>query len=305
MSIWRVHLKPDSEGKDYRELLEFCKNNEIIGVGWSAVECCVDDYDTLKSEVYRLFPDGAQAALQAVNSMRSLQTGDLIWTRVGGEAFEYYLCRVGNRLWKDREITDIHKRYDICNYVSAKWIRIGKEENVPGKIVNSFCARRTIQRVYDVDDISKVIWNRYSEEDEPKYNNLPVLTKESFWEMIGSEDLECLVFLYLQKIGYYIYSSTLKISTPKFEAVLIHSEKHHLAYPQVKRESPLLVEDYIACLNNEKERIYLFTTSENYGTASHPQIMCIKKNELIEFIKANQEILPPTILFWWQLIVTN
>ena len=67
-----------------------------------------------------------------------MKKGDLVWTRVGKQADEYYLCRVGDRLWKDRVVTDECRKYDIGNFVSAKWIRIGMSENVPGKVVNSF-----------------------------------------------------------------------------------------------------------------------------------------------------------------------
>ena len=304
MATWRVQLKPDSaKGISYKDLLEFCKSNQIIGVGWYLVEGHTDDYDTLRNEVYSIeaYKGGESSALRAVNAIREMKPGDLVWTRVGGDASEYYLCRVGDLLWKDRVVTDVHRRYDIGNFVSAKWIKIGKEEKVPGKVVNSFCASRSAQHVYEVDEISKMIWNTYSDEDDEKYE-LPRMDRSLFWNMIGSEELECLVFLYLQSIGYFIYSSTLKLSTAKFEAVLTHKDGSHLAYPQVKRNVSLHVEDYISSLTSEDDKIYLFTTSEDYGYISHPQITCITKQELEHFMISNPNILPNTITYWLGMI---
>lgn len=304
MATWRVQLKPDrEEGISYRDLLEFCKSNEIIGVGWYLVEGTVDDYEELKKEVYSIeaYKGGESRALMATNAIREMKPGDLVWTRVGGDASEYYLCRVGESLWKDRVVTDEHRRHDIGNFVSAKWVKIGKEENVPGKVVNSFCASRAVQHVYEVDEISKVIWNKYSDEQADKYE-VNRLDNNMFWNMIGSEELECLVFLYLQNKGYYIYSSTLKLSTAKFEAVLTHQDGTHLAYPQVKRNVALHVEEYMSSLSNGEDQIYLFTTSEDYGVFDHPQINCISKNELEEFMLTNMKILPPTILNWLDLV---
>jgi len=303
MATWRVQLKPDSaKGISYKELLEFCKNNQIIGVGWYLVEGHTDDYETLRNEIYAIetYKGGESSALRAVNAVREMKTGDLVWTRVGGDASEYYLCRVGETLWKDRVVTDVHRKYDIGNFVSAKWVKIGKEEKVPGKVVNSFCASRSAQHVYGVEEISKMIWNTFSEPQDEKYE-LPQLDKNAFWNMIGSEELECLVFLYLQSKGYYIFSSTLKLSTAKFEAVLTYKDGSHLAYPQVKRNVPLHVEDYLSALTNE-DKVFLFTTSEDYGQCFHPLITCISKQELECFMKNNAKLLPDTITYWLSML---
>lgn len=304
MTVWRVQLKSDREsGISYRDLLDFCKTEQIIGVGWCAITERSDDYTALRDAIYSIeeYRGGETAALRATNAIRSMRPGDLVWTRLGGDASEYYLCQVGTRLWKDRIVTDRHLRYDIGNFVSARWITIGKEECVPGKVVNSFYSGSSVQRVSQVELISQAIWNLYSGTPEDRYE-LPPLGKSEFWNMISSEELECLVLLYLQSRGYYIYSSTLKLSTAKFEAVLTASDGTHLAYPQVKRNVPLLAEDYIDALDNSNDRIFLFTTSEEYGSIQHPQIMCITKKELEEFMNRHEALLPRTILSWRSLL---
>lgn len=63
--------------------------------------------------------------------------------------------------------------------------------------------------------------------------------------MIGNEELECVVLLYLQSLGYYIYSSTLKSDTKTYETVMIKNDGSHLCYPQIKQGLQLLPHKYV------------------------------------------------------------
>lgn len=303
MNIWRVHLKPAlRDGRSYREILEFCYRNNIIGVGWSNLKTTTMDNNELKNEIEKYYPGGGKdEAFRAINTIRKMKPGDLVWTRIGGDASEYYLCQVGNILWKDREVTEEHQEHDIGNFVSAKWIYIGTEDKVPGKVINSLAISRTAQSVSRVGLISKYIWNMNTQESKDRYDDVE-LSKEKFWEMISSEDLESLVLLYLQSKGYYVYSTTLKRSSPKFEAIMISSDGSHKCFPQVKKEVPLLPLAYSTVLKNNKDKVYLFTTSENYGYENHPQVICLKKIELEHFINGNMHILPQTTLYWINMV---
>jgi hypothetical protein len=156
-----------------------------------------------------------------------------------------------------------------------------------------------VQRVSDVTEISKAIWNRGNVGQ--KYEMVPLETS-SFWNLIDSEALECLVLLYLQSKGYYMYSSTLKLSTARYEAVLVSKDGSHRAYPQVKRETALPVSEYIADVNDSADRIFLFTTSENYGEDKHPQVECLTKTELEDFIRQSRALLPHSIAYWIDFI---
>lgn len=169
MAIWRVQLKTEPKGNiGYSDVLEFCKSEHIIGVGWPLIRSTADDHK-LKEEINSSNYESKKSAYQAINAIRQMKTGDLIWTRLGGNASIYYLCRVGNTLWKDRVVTSRHEKHDIGNFVSADWVKIGTEDRVPGKVVNSLCVSRTAQSVNGVDEISKLIWNIYSDNSKPKY----------------------------------------------------------------------------------------------------------------------------------------
>ena len=301
MTIWRVHLKTEPiKELNYADVLDFCKNNNIIGVGWSMIKGHTDEYAALHNEIELAFPGETKyitKTFKAINAIRLMQPGDLVWTRIGGDASQYYLCQVDNLLWKDRNVTDEHKNHDIGNFVSAKWVHVGTEDCVPGKVVNSFSVSRTAQRISDVEAITKHIWNSFSDNQQNRYEESK-LTKIDFWNMIGSEELECLVLLYIQSKGYMIYSSTLKKSSAKFEVIMIANDGSHRCFPQVKRGTPLPTQEYIKVLGNSEDKIFLFSTSENYGTQTHPQIICLTKNELELFIDNNSIILPASIQYW-------
>ena len=69
---------------------------------------------------------------------------DFIWTRNGSI---YYLGKVeGNWFYtNDLNSTEL----DIPNQIFCKWTAIGNEEKVPGKIVASFRAPKSFQKIKD------------------------------------------------------------------------------------------------------------------------------------------------------------
>ena len=222
-----------------------------------------------------------------------MKEGDLVWTRLGEDASDYYLCRVESKTWKECVISETdQKKYDIGNAVKCKWIRVGKQDTVPGKVVNSFMPAAAVQRVNNVTNISTTIWNELSPSDYPKYPTIK-LTMDDFWQMIESEELECLILLYLQTLGYYIYSTTTKISNPKYEAVMIYKDGSHLAFPQVKRNEYLDPEKYSEGIRTT-DRVFLFSSSESYGNAVE-NVTCITKKEIENFIFNNKLLLTDTL----------
>lgn len=301
MSVFRIHLKPDCDDK-YAELIEFCRSEGIIGIGWKDVTCTVDSIDVLKAECHRLTQPGAVYAgakglYKAMNAMRQIKIGDYIWTREGGNISHYYLCKVKSR-WIDRIAADKYNDFDVANYVGCDWIDIGTEDNVPGHVVNSFIPSATAQHVYNVDKITSIIWHTKCNED----NQLDdwCVSKDELWNMLNPEDLECLVILYLQSKGYYLYSSSVKPSTKTFEGVLVYKDGSHKCYPQVKQNEKLEPSAYAGGIS-EKDRVVLFSSSENYGSP-HSQVICLSRNELYGFMIEHKNVLPGNILYWLRIV---
>ncbi len=283
--------------------MEFCKSENIIGIGWSGVKSKVDDWNTLYNTVQEVYKDWPKnditSTFQNINAIREMRKGDLIWTRIGGKGSEYYLCKVGEKTWKDRIIEPKHIDHDICQFVSANWVYIGKEDKVPGKVINSFSTGKTAQRVRDIEVVSKYIWDLNCNDASLKYNDYSTEknNNELFWNCIESEDLESLVLMYIQFLGYYIVSTTLKKSSPTTECIMISRDGKTKCYQQVKRNTELKIEDYEPFVK-ENEIMYLFTTSEEYGQAINSKIKPIYKTDLEKFIRNNNELISENVQYW-------
>lgn len=303
MEVFRIQLKTSpKEGISYEDVLEFCKEKGIIGVGWSKLKTREDDDSVIRNELYDNYDEkSAKSGYKSIKAIRKLKEGDLIWTRLGGDGSEYYLCRVGKKLWKDSIASQDHIDHDICQFVTVSWLYIGKEDKVPGKVINSFIPASPAQRITGMSEVSKYIWDLNCPDESLKYNDYGDL---DFWSCIDSEDLECLILLYLQYKGYYIISSTLKKSTAKIEAAMISHDGKRKCYQQVKRITPLKVEEYASYVN-EDEEMYLFTTSEDYGNSHCDRIHCITKKEVEQFIKEHPELIPAGVKYWIDLTNSN
>lgn len=297
MSVYRIHLKPGADAT-YSEVLEFCKDKRIIGVGWANVACKVDDYDTLRQECKRAYPED-KGVFKSVNCIRGIQPSDLIWTREGDTVSKYYLCRATAPRWKDRIITADHLKYDITNYVGCEWIEVGTEDQVPGRVINSFRARLSAQHMYGVDSVSAIIWNKLATDEQGKCPIAPI-DFDQFWNLIGPEELECLVMLYLQTRGYYVYSTTVKKDTKTYEGIMISKDGKHKCFPQVKQNCYLDPKEYAKGISTQ-DRVVLFSSTEAYGE-EHPQVECLKRHELFTFIKNNYDILPDPIKYWLDFV---
>lgn len=289
--VWRLNVKTSPcDGISRKDVFEFCQKNSILGIGWGGVET-TDDYWELKNEVVKVYP-GDKGALKGINAIKQMEVNDLIYTRFEAK---YYICQV-KRKWVDRAPIEGSDCYDIYNYVHVDWAELGTEANVPGKVINSFGPSATVQRVSCVEPISKLLWNDFTQ-SEFKYPTTPI-TIDDFWQSLSSEDLECLVLLYLQSKGYYIYSTTLKRSTAKIECEMVKSDGSHRCFPQVKREVTLQGQNYEDLLEHQDDKVYLFTTSQNYEKSNNSQIEYLRKDELEGFIRKNKKLLPAPVLNW-------
>ena len=300
-TIWRLHLK--TKGKafsshqnnttyDYFKLYQFCRENGIIGLGWSAFSKRIEKKDELQKIVKE------PKAFKAINAIRQIKIGDLIWTRSSKQV--YYLCKV-TKPWKETQPNANHMEYDIANYVNVDWLEIGTEDKVPGKVVASFRPNRTLQRVNNSNLITKHIWNKFSGVET--YSTTTKKESESIWNLLHSEQIEELFLLYLQICKELkVYTSTVKPSEPRYECIMVNS-KGQLFYPQVKSgKNQLYAEEYRDIVERDSSaEVYLFATSQQYGSYQHERIHCVNTETLDEFNKKHKEILPAITREWLSL----
>ena len=285
MQVWRIHLNNDvTPPKTREDLIHFCFERQIIGVGWDEINVRGDE-NSIREQAKQLYGSEKPqylAGFKAVNAMRRMKVGDLIWTYLK-ERKTYFLCRVKNT-WANRVYFPEQRGLDIGNYVSADWIPVGKQPTIPGAVLRAFTYNSSAQRISGVETISKAYWNHYAGYALYENGNL----KESdLWNILLPESVEEVVLLYLQFTKHLgILSGTLKQNTPVYECVMTDADGNR-HYPQVKSGNiPLNTADYLSTVENEPTaHVYLFAASQDYGTAVHERIHRISKENVETFMR--------------------
>ncbi len=292
MSLWRIHLKPDS--KHNIDVADFCIRNKIVGIGWG-----IPQRPNTKEEYWRDGEkeyDGASNWKKAVNAMlfRMTPCEDLIWTR--NKSGIYFLGQIlSNWYYEDSQK---HKDADIYNLRKCSWFRVGTMVCVPGKVVNSFRASATVQRVHDdtAEEYSQFLFNRLSKTD---LFEVGTSKDRDVFSLLSPDDLEDVVGLYLQVCkDYVLYPSTCKTDTQTYEYVLVSKIDSKLAFVQVKTgHSEIEIKNYESLA--EWGIVYLFSTSGSYtGKSSHQNIVCLPKKEVEQFLFNQRSMMPERIQKW-------
>ena len=284
MSVYRIHIRPGGGSADMKTIFQYCLDNGLLGAGYR-----VHDGAIIRTEDWDEFYMKASQIHDNLNTCKYIQKwvteGDLVWTR--DPAGQYFLARVtsGWEYWTSQE--GINQDIDIANIFRCD-IREVELDAVPGKIIACFRAPRTIQEIADGPAIaySKHLWNELS--GRQVYEVLKSDYSDIFM-LLDDEETEDLVFIYLQSKGWYVVPNSRKADTMSFEYFLIHPSSYKRAWVQVKTgNSCLNRDDY----SDSKHKIFLFQSNEYYKGTSSKNVLCITRNELLDFMKENKALLP-------------
>lgn len=290
--VYRIHIKTDA----IKDPFKFCKEKKILGIGWGLDKESLEkfknenNFQNYKKLVLDCYAN--RGLKTALNCYSEIEKNDLIWTRDRKDNI-FYLCRViGN--W-EYEHKNENIENDIFSYFPVEYVKVGTVEEVPGKVINSFKARNTLQRITDNDifEISKKIYNKKSGK-----KNYELKEIKDFFNFLLVEDLEEIVSLYLQlEKNYLIYTSTNKIDTAKYEFVMISRDGKEKCYTQVKTGNDKLVPENYINLTENSNKVYLFALN-GYEGEDINNVICLKKDEILKFLLNNKKILPNRIKYW-------
>ncbi len=297
MNIWRINLK--SAGINPRK---FCLEKGIVGFGWPVNDQNTNlewkEYYKLADEKYNSGAKKHKGWKPAINALKNrMKIGDLIWTRdIQGI---YYIGKITSE-WR-YEHSEEFKKADMVNLRSCEWLKVGPVGSVPGKVVNSFIPRRTVQKIKNeqVKLYSKFLFNKLSSVDFYKLNSI---TKSDIYSLISSDDCEDILAIYLQKeLNYVLFPSSCKADTMNYEYELKHKLTGEKAVVQVKNGKVSLdAKDY----SNIDTKVFLFTTKGKYIGEESEKIQFICPIKMTEFIFNNLNIMPDRINYWTDLMNT-
>ena len=264
----------------------------IAGIGWPISKKPQDlaEYIELASSEFK-------SSVSSISFAVNPKIDDLFWAR--DPSGVYYLGKI-NGTWSYSDHPD-DLELDIPNQIPCSWMKVGNEENVPGKIIACFRPRRTFQAIRDekMEDFSKWLYNKLSKENyyEIEMDSFHNMNSDTFFKMISSDDCEDIVGLYLQiQENYCLIPSTCKSDTTGYEFILKHRQTKKTAAAQVK-QGLINLDD---TLSHSADTIYLFST---LGQVSFEKdnIIPLDKEELYHFILSNKDLLPNKILYWFNL----
>ena len=274
--VWRLKTTTGT-GKNETE---FVVSKSVIGFGWqvSTPPADVSDYRRLALEEY---PDRKWEPI--LTRLVDINADDLTWAR--DQFGNYYLGIAEAGSWEYRGSQE-YSDHDVVNVRPCKWKKIGQADEVPGAVRRTFNRRGMTLENITTDTVlwaSDVLWRGLAE-------TLWVTAKSAFrpdiWDLIGAEELEDIVALYLQRDGWAVWPSTKERSQPRYEFVLVDRTGRR-AYIQVKsgRHQPLNPQDY-ADLAIDNKFVFLFAASGDYGPQTPPpRVNCLRPEDVERFLR--------------------
>ena len=293
MTLWRLHIRTSpGNGKTHDDVVNACMEKNVAGIGWPVSETpkSVEDYVDLARREFEYSPASIAFATKP-------QIYDLLWARdLYGV---YYLGQIEGHWHYSDKPEDLE--LDIPHQIPCRWVKVGNEEHVPGKIIACFRRGKAFQAILDdkMEDFSKWLFNQKSNGIHYKIDEdfSSDISADDFFKLISADDCEDIVALYLQVCeGYCLIPSTCKRDTAGYEFILKHRETKTTAAVQVKQGCV----DLDDTLSASADTVYLFST---YGQVAveKENMVILNKEDLYRFVLSNKSLLPSKILYWFEL----
>ncbi|SMO48371.1 hypothetical protein [Gracilimonas mengyeensis] len=278
-----------------KNTFDYCLRENLLGVGWRVpgLQSTKNWNDYYKEAIKT---HGKVNVCKYINKW--VEEYDLVWTR--DQNGKYYLAKVesGWEYLNTKEAKD--KDIDIANVFRCENILPVEIDEVPGKVIASFRAKRSIQKVtgFQTLEYSKFLWNKLSGKDTYDINSTKI---KDVFSMLDDEETEDLIFLYLQTKDWFIVPNSRKGDTMKYEFYLISKIDHSKALVQVKTGNSILNREEYLDLDNQ-HLVYLFQSNEKYVGKQSNNIVCLSRDEIRSFIEESFPILPKAIKFKYNLV---
>jgi hypothetical protein len=214
---------------------------------------------------------------------------DLVWIR--DRKGIYFLTKiVGSWSYDDSAAARAH---DMAGIYPVEFVKVGKVENVPGKVRAAFRAPNTFQRIADAtaENYSQLLYSELSGQSPIAYSKIE---SKDFFSLLSDRDIEDLVLIYLQLQGWILIPSTRDKDTQHTEFRLVHARTAIKADVQVKSGlTRLSAGNY-----KDEENVFLFASSGEYGDSIPANVTIISREDLLGLIDSRPELLPQSIQFW-------
>lgn len=296
MTVWRIKLNPT--GIDWDEAKRYARKASIVGVGWgiSGAKDGPSLLDVLAAVMVE-WPDGKTGRDTIARLANQVEGGDLMWTR--DTLGRFWLGQVTGPWRYDRSPGAV--RFHLYNVRPCHWLDTSfRDFEVPGAVVRSFTRRAlTLARIGDHPVAIRVSEWMWAKGTDPNAVIPPISAEQAMTDLLDPTDVEDVVLLYLQHKGWLLLPSTRMHDTPMYEAALRHRDTGQVAVVSVKSGSSNPVEIPELAEAAGSAQAYAYSTHGTYSAPpSEHGVIEIQRSELVSFMAAHAELLPPRVSRW-------
>lgn len=283
--VLRLHIRSTiTDDQAHDRATAWCLEHGYSGLGWQ-----IRDHHGLTGISWEEYEEHGRAN-SSVRRFRDAALGTLLWTRKRNG--EYWLGVIEGE-WEyrdDQQARDL----DLFNVRPTRWKLVGTEGKVPGRVVNAFRPSLTLQKIGDgaARDYTRRL---YAELFEGRTDLEPADPEIVIKSLLGPEDLEDLVAVYLQDRFDYLVVSRLR-STPGYEYELRARDGGATAVASVKSGNTPV--DLNLLPSDTVDAAYAYAVCEQYDGERHDNVTEISTEELADFIRVRREVLPKRVTAW-------
>lgn len=283
MYLYRIHIRPQGGSAPVEKTFAHCLKHQVLGVGWR-----VDGLRATQNwEEYEEQAKLEHTDLQVCRYIHKwVSPGDLVWTR--DPTGQYYLARVdsGWEYWTTKESRDLD--IDIANVFRCE-LRQVDIDDVPGKVVACFRPPRTFQEIADARarEYSKYLWNVLNKSDD---YDVDAEAYRDVFMMLEAEEVEDVVFLYLQHCGWRVVPHSRKGDSMAFEYLCVDPASGNVAGTQVKTGAATL--EPSGFVRDDLDKVFLFQSDGHCVGTVPDSVEIITRDEIEGFLREARSWLP-------------
>lgn len=287
--VLRLHLRSTMEHVDHGEQESSCLADDgWAGVGWG---CWDDPREVLSWAEYQAAKQASGEAVNAsVRRLHDAPVGTLVWSRRRDGS--YWLGELTGG-WEYRG-TGEARRIDLFNVRPCRWVLVGTEAAVPGKIVNNFRGPVAVNPVKDAAAVEYTL-RLHVQLTGQTLTTQPRDPEQVIRSLLGPDDVEDLVAVYLQAQHDLLLVSRGR-TTPGYEYVLRHRVTGRHAVASVKSGATPVDLNLLP----ESQTIDAFYYSVSGRTCGQRKSNAreITTRELVDFMNQRRAVLPDRVAYW-------
>jgi hypothetical protein len=288
-------MKSGKTGVDHARARSFAIENGVVGAGWglddsSESETVADgsgDLEAYLAAARRAFPGDASLEVAANCIGRAISDGDFCWMydTASGE----YWCSVVTGPFVYRQGAGFDE-FDLHILRPCRWARVGAADAVPGVVRRAFAASfGTVTRL--------TTGVRSAQQAAEVALGLASGAPNDFFAAASPDDLEDVVGLYLQSLGWRVLPSTSKTSMASYEYVLVDQHTGARAGVQVKSGC---VGAYKPVVADDFDRFFvLLAHAADRLVTSDERVERIGRSQIEMFAALNWPLLPRRLQRLW------